>query len=66
MHDTKRDEHKQLQERTDELKEEHESLGLDKTPFNQADHNQHKARLKHLKDDLARHKQRPDDAPGKS
>jgi hypothetical protein len=61
MHESKRDEHKRLQDRTDDLKEQHTNLDLGKTPFNQADHDQHKARLKKLKDDLARHKQRPDD-----
>jgi len=64
MHESKRDEHKHLQERTDELKEEHASLGLDKTPYNQTDHDQHKARLKDLKDDLARHRRRPNDPTG--
>jgi hypothetical protein len=61
MDESKRDEHRHLQERTDQLKEEHAGLGLDRTPFNQADHDLHQARLRKLKDDLARHKLRPDD-----
>jgi hypothetical protein len=61
MDESKQAEHKHLQERTDQLKEEHAGLGLDRTPFNQADHDEHKARLEKLKKDLARHKQRPDD-----
>ena len=61
MTETKREEHEHLQERTDELKEEHAGLALDKTPYNQANHDQHKARLKALKDDLVRHKNRPND-----
>jgi len=61
MTETKREEHLHLQKRTDELKVEHAGLALDKTPYDQASHDHHKARLKELKDDLVRHRNRPDD-----
>jgi hypothetical protein len=61
MAESKREEHQHLQARTDALKEEHAGLALDKTPYSQASHDKHKARLKKLKADLVRHRNRPDD-----
>ena len=39
--ETRQEEHQRLQKRTDELKHDHEDLSLDRTPFNQADHDEH-------------------------
>ena len=58
MAETKREEHERLQHRTDELKKEHADLALDRTPFDQADHDQHTKNLRQHQHDLARHKGR--------
>ena len=43
-------EHDRLQQRTDDLKRDHEALSRDRTPFNQADHDEHTGNLReHLK-----------------
>ena len=60
MPETKRDEHECLQQRTNELKEEHSELALDRTPLNKADHDQHTERLKKHAEDLRRHRLRED------
>ena len=56
--ETKRDEHQRLQKRTDQLKHEHEDLALDRTPFNQADHDEHTAELRQHSKDLKEHRER--------
>ena len=56
--DTKRDEHHRLQKRTDELKQEHDDLALNRRPFNQADHDEHSAGLRKHAEDLKRHRKR--------
>ena len=61
MGETKHQEHVRLQKRTDALKEEHEELGVDRHPYNQADHDAHSAALKQHKADLEQHRARPDD-----
>jgi hypothetical protein len=61
MAETKQQEHERLQERTDELKQEHADLARDRTPFDQADHDAHNESLRKHKDDLAAHKLRPED-----
>jgi hypothetical protein len=63
MTETKREEHDRLQERTDELKQEHADLALHKTPYNQADHDRHNDKLQRHRDDLAAHKRRDEDKP---
>lgn len=59
--ETKRQEHSRLQKKTDQLKEEHAGLGLDRKPFDQAEHDDHTAKLKAHKADLARHRKRQSD-----
>ena len=61
MAETKQEEHARLQKRTDELKQDHGDLGLEKVPFNQADHDQHSADLDDHQRDLAAHKRRTDE-----
>jgi hypothetical protein len=58
MTETKRDEHKRLQDRTDALKKEHAGLSRDRAPFDQADHDEHTEHLRKHKDDLAKHQRR--------
>ncbi len=60
MAETKREEHKRLLGRTDELKEDHADLSTDVTPFNKADHDRHNRDLREHKKDLAAHKHRKD------
>ena len=61
MAENKRQEHSRLQKKTDELKEEHAGLGLDRKRFDQTEHDDHTAALKEHKEDLARHRaRRPD------
>lgn len=55
-----RDEHRRLQKRTEELKQDHEGLSLDRTPFNQADHDQHTSELRKHADDLKKHREHLD------
>ena len=59
--ESKRQEHKRLQERTDQLSQEHSDLGLDRKPFDQDEHDVHKADLKKHKDDLTTHRKRGKD-----
>lgn len=59
---TSRDEHRRLQERTDELKHDHEELSLDRTPFNQAAHDEHSSELRKHADDLKKHREQLDRA----
>jgi hypothetical protein len=59
--ENKRQEHSRLQKKTDKLKEEHAGLGLDRKPFDQAEHDDHTAKLKEHKDNLARHRARQSD-----
>jgi hypothetical protein len=59
--ETKREEHTRLQRRTDALKQEHEGLSRDRTPFNQADHDQHTDHLRTHKADLVKHQRREND-----
>jgi hypothetical protein len=59
--ETKRAEHTRLQKRTDELKSEHADLSRDKTPFDQADHDEHTAHLAKHKKDLRSHQRRKKD-----
>jgi hypothetical protein len=61
MSETKRDEHDRLQKRTDDLHDEHADLALDRTPYNQADHDLHNENLRKHLHDLADHKARPED-----
>jgi hypothetical protein len=61
MAESKHAEHTRLQERTEALKKEHADLGVDRTPFNQADHDLHNAHLKKHRSDLAGHRARPAD-----
>ena len=58
--ETKRDEHQRLQKRTDELKDDHDGLALNRTPFNKADHDEHTADLRKHSDDLKEHRRRLD------
>jgi hypothetical protein len=58
MTETKGEEHKRLQARTDALKKEHAGLSLDRTPFDQAAHDEHTERLRKHKNDLAKHQRR--------
>ena len=55
-----RDEHQRLQKRTEELMHEHEGLSLDRTPFNQADHDEHTSELRKHADDLKKHREQLD------
>lgn len=48
--ETAREEHERLKRRTAELREEHDILR--KKPFDQAEHTEHKARLRQHVDDL--------------
>ena len=59
--ETKREEHKRLQDRTEELREQHEELSVDLMPFNQADHDEHNQNLRKHRNDLAAHKLRDGD-----
>ena len=61
MSETKRDEHERLQQKTEELKQDHADLSLDVTPFNQADHDEHNDDLRRHQEDLAAHQRREDD-----
>lgn len=63
MADTRREEHRRLQRRTDELKSEHADLSLDLRPFNQAEHDAHNAHLKKHQADLHRHQRRQGNQP---
>jgi hypothetical protein len=56
MTETKQQEHDRLLRRTEELREEHASLGLDKKPFDQAEHNEHNKHLAQHRSDLAEHR----------
>jgi hypothetical protein len=56
--ETKRQEHSRLQKRTDELRQEHADLALDRKPFDQDEHDEHKAHLKKHKEDLTVHRGR--------
>ena len=56
--ETNREVHRRLQKRTDELAQEHEQLSLDRTRFNQADHDEHSADLRRHGADLKRHRER--------
>lgn len=58
MTETKREEHKRLQDRTDALKKEHADLSRERTPFDQADHDEHTEHLRKHKDDLTKHQHR--------
>jgi hypothetical protein len=60
MTETKREEHKRLQEVTEELKKEHAALDRHTTPFNRADHNRHTENLRKHKRNLAAHRKRTD------
>jgi len=60
-HETTREEHDRLQERTDELKQDHANLSRDLVPFDKADHDQHTSNLRDHQDDLAAHKLRQKD-----
>jgi hypothetical protein len=51
-------EHDRLQQRTDDLKRDHEALSRDRTPFNQADHDKHAEHLREHQKQLATHKRR--------
>jgi len=61
MSETKLGEQRRLQRRTDELKEKHDEMRLDRKPFDKTEHQEHKAALKEHKVDLARHRARPSD-----
>jgi hypothetical protein len=58
MAESKRQEHRRLQKRTDVLKEEHAALGRDRKPFDKGEHDAHQADLKTHQKDLARHRKR--------
>ena len=58
MTETKREEHDRLQHKTDELKKQHADLSLDRTPFDQAAHDEHTAKLAQHRRDLEEHKAR--------
>jgi hypothetical protein len=59
--ETKRAEHRRLQNRTDALKREHLGLSRERTPFNQRDHDRHAEHLHKHKTDLAKHQRRNND-----
>jgi hypothetical protein len=59
--DSKRDEHARLRQRTAHLEKEHQALGLDRKPFNKADHDQHARNLATHKAALQRHRKRVPD-----
>ncbi len=59
--ENKRQEHSRLQKKTEKLKEEHAGLGRDRKPFDQGEHDDHTAKLKEHKNDLARHRARAPD-----
>jgi hypothetical protein len=54
--ETRKEEHDRLQHRTDELKEEHGDLALDRRPFDQGEHDAHNADLAEHKRNLAAHR----------
>jgi C4-dicarboxylate-specific signal transduction histidine kinase len=60
--ETKREQHRRLTQRTEELKKEHAALDLDRKPFNQAEHDEHTAKLRQHRSDLIEHRKRRDDA----
>lgn len=55
-----RAEHERLQKRTEELKNDHAGLALDRTPFNKTDHDEHMKNLAKHKEDIQRHQKRKD------
>jgi hypothetical protein len=59
--ETKAQEHQRLEQRTGELQQQHEALDLNRTPFDQPDHDRHAADLARHQRDLVRHRARPDD-----
>jgi hypothetical protein len=59
--ETKAEEHHRLEGRTGELQKEHEALDLNRTPFDQPDHDRHAADLARHQRDLVRHRARADD-----
>ena len=60
MRESKRDEHRRLQKRTDELKKDHAALARSRKPFNKVEHDAHTANLAHHKADLKHHRTRDD------
>lgn len=61
MPESKRGEHARPRQRTARLEQEHEALGLDRKPFNKAEHDKHAQDLARHKDALERHRKRPPD-----
>ncbi len=59
--ETKRERHRRLTQRTEELKKEHAALDLDRKPFNQAEHDEHTAKLRQHRSDLIEHRKRRHD-----
>jgi hypothetical protein len=59
--ENKRQAHKRLQRRTAALKQEHEGLSRERTPFNQADHTRHNEHLRKHMADLVEHQRRKND-----
>ena len=62
MTETKQDEHRRLQKRTDQLKAQHADLSRNRTPFNKANHARHAENLQKHKEELAAHKAREEDS----
>jgi hypothetical protein len=61
MTETKQDEHRRLQKRTDQLKAQHADLSRKRTPFDKANHDRHAENLHKHKQELAAHKAREED-----
>jgi hypothetical protein len=61
MSETKKQAHARLRKRTDELKEDHAALDRDITPFDQGNHDRHRANLAKHKKDLEAHQKRSAD-----
>jgi hypothetical protein len=61
MAETKREEHKRLQKRTDKLRKEHEELGVDRKPFDKEEHDRHRNDLQKHHDALSEHRERKPD-----
>jgi len=55
MANTRRDEHRRLLERTEQLRKATADLSIDLTPFDQAEHDKLSAALKQHQADLAAH-----------
>ncbi|MBA3638162.1 MAG: hypothetical protein H0W53_02570 [Acidobacteria bacterium] len=60
--ETRREAHRRLQKRTIELAHEHQELSLDRTRFNQTDHDEHSADLRKHSADLKKHGERLNEA----